>query len=48
MLIEAGIKVASVVARNTIQRYTGPIIGIVQGRIYKLEPGLVVREAGTQ
>lgn len=46
MPIEVGVKVASVVAGNTVQRYTGPVVGLVQGRIDKLKPGKVVRESG--
>ncbi|KAK1756294.1 hypothetical protein QBC47DRAFT_184324 [Echria macrotheca] len=44
--IEMGVKVASVVASNAVARYTGPVVGIVQGGMDRLRPGLVAREAG--
>jgi len=46
MPLEVGVKVASVVANNTVQRYTGPVVGMVQGRIDKLKPGRVMKAAG--
>ncbi|KAK0645814.1 hypothetical protein B0T16DRAFT_329167 [Cercophora newfieldiana] len=46
MPIEVGVKVASVVANATVQKYTGPVVGLVQGRVDKLKPGLRAREVG--
>jgi len=46
MPIEVGVKVASVAASVAAKKYTGPVLGMVQGRVDKLKPGLRVREVG--
>ncbi|KAK3357772.1 hypothetical protein B0T25DRAFT_169480 [Lasiosphaeria hispida] len=40
MPLEVGVKVASVMAKATVTKYTGPVAGLVQGRIDKLKPGI--------
>ncbi|KAK3368529.1 hypothetical protein B0H63DRAFT_488636 [Podospora didyma] len=44
--LEVGVKVASVAAKITINKYTGPVVGVVQGRMNKLKPGLVAKKVG--
>ncbi|KAK3322650.1 hypothetical protein B0H66DRAFT_211855 [Apodospora peruviana] len=44
--LEVGVKVASVIASNTVNRYVGPVAGRIQGRLDKIQPGFVAREAG--
>ncbi len=46
MPIEVGVKVASLAASATIQKYTGPAVGLVQEGVSKLQPGLRVQAVG--
>ncbi|KAI1395407.1 hypothetical protein F4819DRAFT_194360 [Hypoxylon fuscum] len=53
MPIELGLKVASVVGQNVVDRYVGPARDIIQSQVEKVQdridqykPGLVAREAG--
>ncbi|KAI1376869.1 hypothetical protein F4677DRAFT_418294 [Hypoxylon crocopeplum] len=44
--IEVGLKVASVVGQNTVDRFIGPARDAIQSRIEQYTPGLVAQEAG--
>ncbi|KAI2623945.1 hypothetical protein GGS26DRAFT_583563 [Hypomontagnella submonticulosa] len=46
MPLEIGLKVASVVGQNTVERYIGPARDAIQSRIEQYTPGFVVQEAG--
>ncbi|KAI0377134.1 hypothetical protein F5Y04DRAFT_265084 [Hypomontagnella monticulosa] len=46
MPLEIGLKVASVVGQNTVDRYIGPARDAIQSRIEQYTPGFVAQEAG--
>ncbi|KAK0718436.1 hypothetical protein B0T26DRAFT_713327 [Lasiosphaeria miniovina] len=46
MPLEIGVKVASVATQVAITRYTGPVAGVVQGRLAKSKTGVVALKAG--
>ncbi|KAK3331702.1 hypothetical protein B0T19DRAFT_413831 [Cercophora scortea] len=46
MPLEVGVKVASVFASTVVNRYAGPVVGVVQGQVQRVKPGFVATEAG--
>ncbi|KAI4865239.1 hypothetical protein F4820DRAFT_302200 [Hypoxylon rubiginosum] len=53
MPLELGLKVASIVGQNTVDRFVGPARGVIQSRIEQIQskvdqykPGLIAQEAG--
>ncbi|KAK3681650.1 hypothetical protein B0T22DRAFT_360356, partial [Podospora appendiculata] len=46
MPLEVGVKVASVFASTVVNRYAGPVVGVVQDRVQRVKPGFVATEAG--
>ncbi|KAI1434391.1 hypothetical protein GGR50DRAFT_409480 [Xylaria sp. CBS 124048] len=45
--LEVGLKAASVVGNQYVQRFVGPVQGVVQSRLEKMQPGIVTRSAAT-
>ncbi|KAI2464714.1 hypothetical protein F4781DRAFT_436178 [Annulohypoxylon bovei var. microspora] len=45
--LEIGLKVASVVGQNTVDRFVGPARDVIQSRLEQYAPGFVAQEAGT-